>query len=65
MPLGPRATWHATSATPWIVCQADCNQAWLSQNNGMGGMFHALEICQSLGYTQFGMWDGDCGDICG
>jgi len=53
------------AGTAYIVCTADCNSAWLAQNSNNGGQFHALEICKSLGYSQFGMWDGDCGDICG
>jgi hypothetical protein len=51
--------------TPYVICEADCQHAWISQANKMGGNFHALEICQSLGYTKVSAWDGDCGDVCG
>ncbi len=49
----------------WVICEADCQHAWISQADMAGGSFHPLEICQSLGYTVFGMWDGDCGNVCG
>jgi hypothetical protein len=49
----------------WTVCKADCKSAWLSHKDPNGGKFHALEICQSLGYTQLSCWDGTEGNVCG
>jgi len=51
--------------TPWVICRADCNSAWLSQSMPGGGMFHALQICNNLGYGSVGGWAGDCGTVCG
>jgi hypothetical protein len=66
-PPPPACTTGMDSQTgaPWVVCQADCNQAWISQSTVAGGLYHALEICNRLGYGSLGGWDGDCGDVCG
>jgi hypothetical protein len=53
------------TASPWVVCNADCNQAWISCANANGGMYHATEICNSLGYSSFGQHGGNCGSVCG
>ncbi len=50
---------------PWVVCQADCNSAWVSHANANGGTYHATQICQTLGYAQIGKYGGTCSDICG
>ncbi|MCA9698243.1 MAG: DUF4215 domain-containing protein, partial [Myxococcales bacterium] len=49
--------------SPWVVCSADANQAWISANTG--GNFHPIVICQSLGYNTVGQWGGTCGNVCG
>ena len=53
------------TGSPWVVCSADCNTAWLSCANANGGNYHAKEICNSLGYSNFTMQGGNCGDACG
>lgn len=53
----------AGTASPWVVCQADANQAWVSANNG--GYYHAENICKQLGYRTVSNWSGTCGNICG
>ncbi len=68
--LGPPAVCAAgtdpETGAPYVICESDCNHAWISQSNGAtGGSYHAVQICQKYGYTQMGMWDGDCGDVCG
>ncbi len=44
----------------WVVCFASCNSAWISHSeaNGpqYGAKFHALQICQSLGYGTVAKW---------
>jgi predicted nucleic acid-binding Zn-ribbon protein len=49
--------------SPWIVCTADANEAWVSANNG--GTYHAEAICQKLGYTRLVSFGGTCGNVCG
>jgi hypothetical protein len=51
------------SSSPWVVCQADATSAWLSSDRR--GTYHALAICQSLGYTAVGASGGNCGSVCG
>jgi hypothetical protein len=68
------------SGSLWAVCTADCNSAWISWSHlacttwpncppgspGLGGnTYHALQICQTLGYTQLGTFGGNCGNECG
>ncbi|MSP62203.1 MAG: hypothetical protein EXR72_18095 [Myxococcales bacterium] len=50
---------------PWVVCQADCNIAWIAHAVMAGGKFHALAICMGLGYTKLGLYGGTCGNTCG
>ncbi len=52
------------SAAGWVVCQADLNSAWVSMT-GAGGNYHALKICQNLGYNKLGQHGGTCGKVCG
>jgi hypothetical protein len=49
--------------SPWVVCSADCGQAWISANTS--GRYHARQICQDLGYQQVGQIGGTCGNVCG
>ncbi len=49
--------------SPWTVCRADINSAWVSANNS--GQFHALAICKSLGYKAVTANGGTCGSVCG
>ena len=51
------------TGSPWVVCEADENRAWLSADNG--GQYHAELICQELGYSSVGVWGGTCGNVCG
>ncbi len=51
------------TGSPWVVCEADANTAWLSSNNQ--GQFHILKICQNLGYKTVGLWGGTFGAVCG
>jgi len=51
------------TASPWIVCAADCKGAYIAANNG--GNYHALQICQTLGYSKLGSYGGTCGTVCG
>ena len=51
------------TGAPYVVCEADENQAWISANNTGG--YHAELICQELGYTTVSLWSGTCGNICG
>ncbi len=53
----------AHTNSPWVVCEADASEAWISANNG--GTYHPEEICKSLGYRTVDMWDGTCGNVCG
>ncbi|MFO0632752.1 MAG: hypothetical protein U0168_07880 [Nannocystaceae bacterium] len=55
----------AISGQPWVVCAADDTGAWISAANGAGGNYHATQICQSLGYSDFGQFGGTCGNECG
>ncbi len=49
----------------WVVCQADCNQAWVSMLSQGGGSYHADWICRQLGYTSATSHGGTCGKVCG
>jgi len=49
----------------WVVCQADCNTAWVSMLSAGGGDYHAEYICKQLGYNKLGSHGGTCGDVCG
>jgi hypothetical protein len=44
----------------WVVCLASCANAWVSHSeaNGpqFGAHFHALQICQSMGYSTVLSW---------
>jgi hypothetical protein len=51
------------SGDPWTVCRADADSAWLSA--ATLGEYDALAACQSLGYSSFGQYGGNCGSICG
>jgi cysteine-rich repeat protein len=47
----------------YVVCQVDDSGAWLSANSG--GSYHAILICQELGYNAVGEYGGTCGNVCG
>ncbi len=64
-PAGCFAGTDVETLAKWVVCTADCNQAWLSDNQPGGGSYHALQICNSLGYSMVGNWSGNYGTICG
>ncbi|WAS93208.1 DUF4215 domain-containing protein [Nannocystis punicea] len=51
------------TGSPWVVCDANANWAWVSANNQ--GSFHHELICQNLGYSGVGQIGGTCGDVCG
>ena len=53
----------AQTNSPWVICEATANSAWISANNT--GTYHPLAICQSLGYTAVGQQGGTCGNVCG
>lgn len=54
------------SGAPYVVCAADATSAWVSMGNeGIGGNYHPVVICQSLGYDTVGQWGGTCGNVCG
>lgn len=56
-----------TTGSPWVVCTSSCSAAWLTSSNGAtgGNSFHALTICNSLGYgAVYGFYQGTCGDTC-
>ncbi len=46
----------------WVICQADCNGAWVSTIGG--GTYYAGLICKSMGYSKVGSYGGTCGDVC-
>jgi Cys-rich repeat protein len=49
--------------SPYIVCQADCDGAYIAANNG--GSYHADQICKLFGYSGIGSYGGTCGKVCG
>ncbi len=51
------------TGSPWVVCAADANSAWVSANSS--GNYHPELICQQLGYATVGQWGGTCGNVCG
>lgn len=51
------------TASPYVVCEADENQAWISADNI--GKYHAELICQEAGYRTVSVWSGTCGNVCG
>lgn len=51
------------TAAPYVVCEADENQAWISADNS--GKYHAELICQEAGYRTVSVWSGTCGNVCG
>lgn len=52
------------TAAGWVVCEANLNSAWISMT-GEGGQYHALKICQNLGYSAVGQQGGTCKNVCG
>jgi hypothetical protein len=54
------------TAAPWVVCKVDGTGAWVSHNNSGGGDYHALQICQLLGYTTVAAYGGTYAScVCG
>jgi hypothetical protein len=58
------------TGSAWVVCEADCQSAWVSADTVASPAFtmptyHAVSICASLGYTRLGDYGGNCGSICG
>ena len=51
------------TGSPWVVCTADANTAWLSSN--VEGNYHIVKICQDLGYSTVGQWGGTAKSVCG
>ncbi|WP_437958456.1 hypothetical protein WME76_01535 [Sorangium sp. So ce119] len=51
------------TGSPWVVCAADEDTAWVSAN--AEGYFHLDLICQELGYAAAGAIGGTCGNVCG
>ena len=50
----------------WVVCKVDSTGAWVSHNNYGGANYHALQICQTLGYTKVVSQGGTyAGTVCG
>ena len=48
---------------PFVVCEADANEAWIAANNG--GQYHPVLICEDFSYDDVGEWAGTCGNVCG
>ena len=48
----------------WTVCSATATGAWITAAPG-GGRYHALYICNQLGYANLGRFGGTCGAQCG
>ena len=44
------------NGSPWIVCDINQDEAWISANNG--GVFNADLICQDLGFDRVGQHGG-------
>ena len=55
----------ANSNLKWVVCNADCNTAWIAASTQGGGKYHAEYICKQLGYNKFTLHGGTCGTVCG
>jgi hypothetical protein len=53
------------TASPYVVCSADCSSIWISCANNQGGTYHAQEICNQFGYSTLAQYGGNCGDVCG
>jgi hypothetical protein len=51
------------SGDPWVVCEANENEAWISAN--IRGTYDPELICIHLGYDAVGQWGGNCGSVCG
>ncbi len=51
------------TGSPWVICTADANMAWISSN--FEGQYHIVKICQDLGYAKVGMWGGTATSVCG
>ncbi len=51
------------TADPWVICDIDENEAWISADTG--GEYNAPAICQALGFDAVGQQGGTCGDVCG
>lgn len=51
------------TGSPWVVCAADDDTAWVSADNA--GYFHVDRICQDLGYAHMSQYGGTCGNVCG
>ena len=51
--------------SPWVICSATCDRAWLSHDAPLGGLFHPQQICRALGYADWSGWGGTMGSICG
>ena len=49
----------------YVVCRADASTAWVSFSQPGGGLYHADQICQLLGYSVSGPFGGTCGNVCG
>ena len=49
----------------YMVCRADASTAWVSFSQPGGGLYHADQICQLLGYKASGPFGGTCGNVCG
>jgi hypothetical protein len=54
----------AITGAPWVVCAADSSTAWLSSESCCSP-YHALTICQSLGYSSVSASGGNFGSVCG
>lgn len=53
------------SGSNWVVCEANASGAWLSHGTtGTGGIYNALQACQSIGYGSVGAHGGTYGDVC-
>lgn len=57
------ASTEFSSADPWVICDINESEAWVSASTG--GTYNALAICQGLGYDTVGQQGGTCGNVCG
>jgi len=53
------------SGAPWVICELNENDAWISHVEGQGGTYNAVSICQELGYDFVSEWGGTFGNECG
>ena len=48
----------------WVICEASPTRLVLSHLNSGGGQYHVYTICNQLGYTHVGNWNGTWNNVC-